>query len=132
MAINVKKQIEYWLKTAEKDFETAGLILDSGNNLHHCLFFCHLVIEKHLKALVVKRKREIPPKTHDLEFLANKVDLDLPVNELDFLTEMNQFVLEARYPDEKLKLYRLATRTFTKSCLDKTECYRKGLAEIAR
>ncbi len=52
--MNVKKQIDYWLTTAKSDLETAEIIFKAGKNYHHCLFFCHLVLEKGLKALVAK------------------------------------------------------------------------------
>ncbi|MDP3912351.1 MAG: HEPN domain-containing protein [Bacteroidota bacterium] len=51
--INVAKQIEYWQKTAESDVETASILISSGK-LIEGLFFCHLCIEKIIKALVVK------------------------------------------------------------------------------
>ena len=75
MGIDIEKQVNNWLTTADSDFDTAGVILKSGKNLHHCLFFCHLVIEKHLKALVVMTIKHVPPKTHDLEYLAKRAEL---------------------------------------------------------
>ena len=78
MAINVRKQIDYWLSTAEQDLESARRLLKSGEDLHWCLFFCHLTIEKHLKALAVKHTKDLAPRTHDLEKLAARSDLPLP------------------------------------------------------
>lgn len=98
------------LRTAESDFETAETLLKSKRNLHHCLFFCHLVVEKHLKALVVKETGDCAPKTHDLEYLMRKAKLDLSSEDISFLNELTKFNLEARYPDGKLKSYKAATR----------------------
>ncbi|MBI3193388.1 MAG: HEPN domain-containing protein [Ignavibacteriae bacterium] len=109
MQINIDKQIEYWLTTAKSDLETAESLLALGKNLHHCLFFLHLVIEKHLKALVVKHTKEIAPKTHDLGYLSRKAELTLTTEQQEFLDRMNQFVLEARYPEDKLEIYKMAT-----------------------
>jgi HEPN domain-containing protein len=92
--MTVKQQIEYWIKTARGDLETAQLIFDSGRNLHHCLFFCHLALEKGLKANVVKKTKATPPKIHDLEILAEKAGLDLPDDMKDFFSLMNTFNLE--------------------------------------
>ena len=132
MAINVKRQIGYWLTTAESDFESAKLILDKGKNLHWCLFLCHLVIEKHLKALVVQHTKRVAPKIHDLEYLAELAGLELPVKELDFLTEMNVFNLEARYPDEQLRIYKKATPTLARKLFQRTKeftSWAKGLVK---
>lgn len=94
--MNVKKQIQYWLKTAEKDWETAQIIFDAGKNYHHCLFFCHLVLEKGLKANVVKVTGTVPPKIHT-------------------------FNIEGRYPDMRYQIYKSATKSLTKKLLNKTK-----------
>ena len=130
MTINTRRLIDYWLTTAKSDFETAEALFNNGKRLHHCLFFCHLVIEKYLKALVVKRIENIPPKTHDLEYLAKKATLDLSQEDLDFLTEMNQFVLEARYPDEKLEIYKKATKRLVRKYFNQTKEFTQWLEKI--
>lgn len=121
MKINFKKQIDYWLKAAESDIETARSILKTRKNLHYCLFFCHLTIEKHIKALIVRNTQQMPPRSHDLEFLAEKAGIKLELNDLDFLTEMNGFNLETRYPDEQFEIYKKATVTRTKKYFKRTE-----------
>ncbi|MEK9137186.1 MAG: HEPN domain-containing protein [Bacteroidota bacterium] len=78
------------------------------------------MIEKHLKALVVQHTKRMAPKIHDLEYLAELAGLELPVEELDFLTEMNGFNLEVRYPDEQLKIYKKATSALTKRLFQRT------------
>lgn len=109
------------MKSSQSDFDTAKSILKTGKNLYYCLFFCHLTIEKCLKGLVVKKIQQIPPRTHDLEFLAKKADIKLGENELNFLTDMNGFNLEARYPDEKFEIYKKATLSLTKKYFKTTE-----------
>ncbi|MHB8906263.1 MAG: HEPN domain-containing protein, partial [Melioribacteraceae bacterium] len=52
-AFNIEKQVEYWKTTALSDFETAELLI-KNNKFIHGLFFCHLTIEKLLKANFVK------------------------------------------------------------------------------
>ena len=121
MKNDFKKQIDYWLKTTKSDFETAKGILKTGKNLHYCLFFCHMTVEKYLKALIIKTYQKMPPRSHDLEFLAEKAGLNLEIENLDFLTELNGFNLETRYPDEKFEIYKKATRAFTKKYLMKTD-----------
>ncbi len=93
--MNVKRQVQYWLKSADSDLETAQIIFDSGKSLHYCLFFCHLVMEKGLKGLVAKRTESIPPRIHDLEVLAEKADIDLSEEMKEFFSLMNTYNLEA-------------------------------------
>lgn len=63
--INVKKQIEYWIKGAEDDLLTAELLIREKRFLHG-LFFCHLVIEKSIKAHVVSTTKDFAPRTFNL------------------------------------------------------------------
>lgn len=69
MSINIEKQVEYWLNGANDDLEVAEILIEKRRFLHG-LFFCHLVIEKALKAHVVKVTREIAPKSHNLIYLS--------------------------------------------------------------
>jgi len=52
------KQIEYWIEGAEEDLSTAELLIREKRILHG-LFFCHLVIEKAIKAHIVKTSGEV-------------------------------------------------------------------------
>jgi HEPN domain-containing protein len=72
--IDVEKQIEYWKSGAIDDLETAKILIDK-NRLLHGLFFCHLVVEKAIKAQVVKYSKEIAPRSHNLIYLLEKTDL---------------------------------------------------------
>lgn len=65
--INFENQIKYWKKGAISDIETAEILINNNKNLHG-LFFCHLVIEKILKAFYVKHNLRLAPKTHNLFF----------------------------------------------------------------
>ena len=53
---DVKKIVKYWQKTAEHDFETM-LYLFKGKKYSESLFFGHIVLEKILKGLVVKKNQ---------------------------------------------------------------------------
>ena len=61
--INVKKQILYWETGAEEELLN-GRIMVENNRFLTSLFFCHLCLEKILKALVVKKTEQHPPRTH--------------------------------------------------------------------
>ena len=72
--INIEKQIEYWEKSAFDDLDSAKILIERKRLLHG-LFFCHLVIEKIIKAHVVKFTNEMAPRSHNLIFLSEKANL---------------------------------------------------------
>lgn len=47
--LNIKNQIDYWVNGADEAFQTAEILIAQKRMLHG-LFFCHLAIEKILKA----------------------------------------------------------------------------------
>lgn len=96
--IDVIKQIEYWTKVSEDDLITADLLIREKRILHG-LFFCHLVIEKALKAHVVKISGEIAPKSHNLIYLSEKANLELDDEFEIFLGILMKYQLQGRYPD---------------------------------
>ena len=96
--LNIGKQIEYWINTAKSDLDTAELLIRESR-YSHGLFFCHLTIEKGLKAHVVKTTGEIPPKSHNLLYLLELADIELGENDENFLGLLMKYQLEGRYPD---------------------------------
>ncbi|MCF8373826.1 MAG: HEPN domain-containing protein [Bacteroidales bacterium] len=72
--INIEGQIEYWISGAEDDLLSARVLVEKNRFLHG-LFFCHLVIEKAIKAHVVRRSREVAPRSHNLIYLSEKAEL---------------------------------------------------------
>ena len=48
-----QKQVEYWLNCAKEDLTSAKILLER-NRILHAFFFCHLVIEKAIKAHIVR------------------------------------------------------------------------------
>jgi HEPN domain-containing protein len=94
----VGKQIEYWINSAKSDLDTAELLIRESRYTHG-LFFCHLVIEKALKAHVTKETGEIPPKTHNLVYLLDLTNLEFEKEYEDFLGILMKYQLEGRYPD---------------------------------
>ena len=61
MGINVEAQKKYWQTGAVSDLETAEILIDKGKLLEG-LFFCHLAIEKAIKAKVVEIMQMCLPK----------------------------------------------------------------------
>jgi HEPN domain-containing protein len=96
--VNKGKQIEYWIQGAEDDLLTADLLIREKRILHG-LFFCHLVIEKAIKAHVVKATGELAPRTHNLIYLSEKTDLEFDNETEIFLGILMKYQLQGRYPD---------------------------------
>ncbi len=96
--IDIEKQIEYWLKGAEEDLSIADLLIRE-NRFIQGLFFCHLVIEKVIKAIVVKVTNDFPPRTHNLIFLSEKANLKFDEDDEIFIGILMKYQLQGRYPD---------------------------------
>ena len=96
--INIEKQIEYWTNGAKDDLDSAKIFIERERLLHG-LFFCHLVIEKVIKAHIVKKTREVAPRSHNLIFLSEKANLELNEDDELFLGILMKYQLQGRYPD---------------------------------
>lgn len=101
--INVPRQIEYWQHTAESDIETGSILISSGKYIEG-MFFCHLSIEKILKALVVKQVKDIPPRSHDLFYLVNIAAVEITEKQSELMQILMKYQLEGRYPDHYPKV----------------------------
>jgi HEPN domain-containing protein len=96
--IDVGKQMAYWQNGAADDLESAKILIDS-NRLLHGLFFCHLVLEKAIKAQVVKVTNEIAPRSYNLFYLMELAKLNFAEEDEIFLGILMKYQLQGRYPD---------------------------------
>lgn len=96
--INIEKQIAYWKTVASDDLDSAKILIEK-NRLLHGLFFCHLVIEKVIKAHVVKHTKEVAPRSHNLIFLSEKANLEFNEDDEILLGILMKYQLQGRYPD---------------------------------
>lgn len=64
--------------------------------------------------MLVSIKDITPPKTHNLVKLAQLTELDFDDETLSLLDEINEFNIEARYPDTKFSLYKKCDKDFSK------------------
>lgn len=55
-------------------------ILYKNRKNNWCLFLVHLVIEKLLKALYANKNNPYIPKSDDLVYLVNKLEINIPKN----------------------------------------------------
>ena len=110
--MTLTEHIHWWKDDALRSWETAIFNKD-GKQFVFSLFAFLLSIEKLLKAVWIKdNKAEYPPRTHDLTILYNQSDLDLPNGWYDYLGTINEWNIEGRYPDYKLKIYKRASQEY--------------------
>ena len=125
-----QQYIDYWLETSENDWVTVEALF-AAKRYSHCLFWAHLVLEKLAKALWVKNNEgNIPPKIHNLIVLLKQANVDLGMENMNFLDDYNNFQLSIRYPDYLNKIYKLCTKQFTETQFDKVKEIRKCLLEM--
>ena len=118
--------MNYWIESSDKDYEVM-LDLQKNKRNSYALFFGHLVIEKLLKAVYAKNNKSTPhaPKSHNLDYLAKKMNLEMTEHQNDLLVTISHFNLEARYDDYK--------RTFENKCTDEyTENQIKNIEEVKK
>jgi HEPN domain-containing protein len=104
----MKKNIpsaKYWIESSEKDFEIAQILFKS-KHYPQCLFFCHLSMEKILKAIVVKITKDYPPYTHGLQKLAEIGEIKLDLDRKDILNKISTFNIAGRYAHAKLEFHK--------------------------
>jgi len=121
-----EEKIAYWVKSSRRDWKAAAHLFEKGDYAYS-LFFGHLAIEKLLKAIFVEKLNEVPPYTHRLVSLAEKVELDMSSEKLELLEVITDFHLEARYPDEKFSFFKKCTREFTEEHLRRIGGLRRWL-----
>lgn len=112
------KNLEEWLKQADYDMETAELMF-KGGRFFYVVFMCHLSIEKALKGLYQKELDKIPPKTHNLLYLVERIRLELPQNLYDFVFMLNRVSVPTRYPDDLQTMLKDYNEKRTKEIIEK-------------
>lgn len=108
--------INHWLASAKRDRETAQILFDN-KKYDQCLFYCHLFLEKTLKALYLKKKKKTPPYTHKLVRLALLSNIKLDQLKKDQFDEITTFNLEARYDDYKSQFFKKAVKNYAQKYL---------------
>ena len=87
---------ERWFKQAQRDLHNAKKIFEIG--LYDvCLFLCQQSVEKALKALYVKARKEPPPRVHSLERIIRLLELGEEFRELTL--DLEDYYFTMRYPD---------------------------------
>ncbi|MBI3583851.1 MAG: HEPN domain-containing protein [Nitrospinae bacterium] len=117
---NKFKSPDEWFKQASYDLDTAGAMFETGRYIY-TIFMCHLSIEKALKGLYTKQLKKPPPKTHDLNYLSELINLNLSDELQKFLDGLNDLSVPTRYPDELDKLLKQYKKDRVEKMLTQTE-----------
>ncbi|MFO7672012.1 MAG: HEPN domain-containing protein [Bacteroidales bacterium] len=117
---DIEKIVQFWLDSADENLKTMTHLVDS-KDYSWALFLGHLVIEKTLKALYVKRLQKHAFFSHDLLRLADKIDIELSEDFEEWLDVITTFNLNARYDSYKQEFHKLCTKDFADTWLNRIE-----------
>ena len=93
----MEKRTEEWFKQSDYDMDTAIYMHKGGRHIY-AVFMCHLAVEKALKGVYYEKRREMPPKSHNLIYLFNEIGV-IPSAELGkFVVKLNEASVPTRYP----------------------------------
>jgi len=105
---------------AERDLASARVLVEAGE-LANALFHCQQAIEKTLKAVILERTGEEPPRIHNLMRLAQLAPAELSEDQMMLMRELGVSYIESRYPDASLAEQSQPTAESARSYLARTE-----------
>ncbi len=111
-----EKIIKYYQESSDNDFKIAEKLF-TDKEFGYCLFFCHLALEKLLKAVTVIHTDAPALYTHSLLRLSELAKLALSANQIENLKTITKFNIAGRYEDEKWEFRKLATAEYTQKYL---------------
>ena len=125
--------MNYWIESSDRDYDTMNILFEK-EKYTWSLFVGHLVIEKLLKALYAKLNKNTPysPKSHDLLFLASKMQLSLTKEQEDSLNTITRFNIDGRYDDYKNNFYNTCNKKYTENSIIKINQIRNWLLEMLK
>ena len=116
--IEIEKVFHHWVAISDKDAITM-INLYNSKDYSWCLFIGHLVLERLLKASIVRKTFKHAPFTHDLTKLAALSGLSFTEDYLDWLDTISTFNMNARYDSYKEEFYKKCTLDFTTEWIGK-------------
>ena len=125
--------MNYWIESSDEDYNVMKVLYNNKKN-SYCLFFGHLVIEKLLKALYAKNNKNAPyaPKSHDLLYLAEKVNVEITERQKDLLDSITRFNMSARYDDYKREFSLKCTDEYTLEQIKNIEEVRTWIMQLLK
>ncbi len=111
---------EEWFKQADYDLDTARAMFDGGRYIY-TIFMCHLSVEKALKGVYAKKYETHPPKTHNLVYICELLEIEVPEKFKDFLDSLTNLSVPTRYPDELERLLKDFKKDITLKTLEQSK-----------
>jgi len=123
--------MNYWIESSDEDYDTM-MYMKKGKKNTWSLFMGQMVIEKLLKALYAKKNKSAPhaPKSHDLLYLAEKMEIELTQEQKILLDAISDFNMNARYDDYKKEFYAKCTDEYTARQIENIEEVRTWLKSL--
>ncbi len=90
--------VQQWFLGADRALQAAAH-MSKSHDYEFALFTLHLAVEKALKGLYIKNNDNRPPKSHNLEELAELCRMDVSEEERLELRELTTFAEFGRYGD---------------------------------
>ncbi len=119
----MREILKKWILFAEADLDAARRLFKSPKPTQWTylliLWHCHQAIEKALKMVIIKGKKELM-KTHDLPRLSKIAEIVFSEEQKLFLSDLNTFYLRPRYPDIIYQSFPKPDKKFTEDYLEKT------------
>jgi HEPN domain-containing protein len=126
--LSIEKLIKYLRESSEENYQTMQ-IMEANKRYTWALFLGHLVLEKLLKALYVKKQNEHPPYIHNLIRLAEKCPLELSDERREQLATITAFNISTRYDDYQQTFYQMCTAEFTKHWIEIIKEHREWISK---
>ena len=98
-----------------------------SGDYHWSLFLGHLVIEKLLKAIFVKKLKKQAIFSHDLLRIIRMTGLEISNEQEEWFDKITTFNLNTRYDDYKQKFRKICNKEFTNEWNSKIKELRKWL-----
>ena len=127
-SLNIELLVKYWLDSSEEELKTMNNLFNSGD-YNWSLFLGHLVLEKLLKALYVKKMMDTPPFTHDLLRLAQLTGIEPDEEKSEKFDTISSFNINSRYDDYKQQFRKICTPEFTENWLKEIKDLRNWLIQ---
>lgn len=108
-----------WIASADYDLKTAANLFKSRRYIY-VVFLCHLSLEKTLKAIVCRRRNEMPPHTHNLNRLIELAGISVDATHQEFINKISLQSVPTRYPEDFHRLSRQFTRKVAEEHLNGT------------
>lgn len=112
--------VERWAEQARYDLDTARAMLNSSRYLY--VVCCRQqAVEKAMKAVIVQKTRDFPPRLHNLPRLAEIGGITINQEREAFMGELSGYYIQTRYPEDIVSLGSALNRETATDVLRRTE-----------